>query len=116
MSDKFKIEVKFEPNKGPTKTRSFEKNQVISFGRSDDNSISVPFDFVSRYHGAFYCVNQTWRYEDFSSLGSFLERSGKRTPFRNRRIEIFKGDKIIVEFNQGKGSYTFRYTLTVKNL
>ena len=116
MFDTVEIEVKLEPSVIPTKKYLFKKSQMISIGRNRDNLLHFNHDFVSRYHGAIYHINQKWYYEDFSSIGSFLERKKNRSNVRSKRIEVFENDKIIFEWCQGAGSYTFRYTIFLKNL
>ena len=97
---------------------NFTRTDVVSVGRAKDNIIRLTHDFVSNYHGAFYKINNQWFYEDFSrqNVGSILFRKNKKFPFHKKRVPVFQNYKILIEFNQGKRSYFFRYVLTLTKI
>ena len=116
MSNHILLEVMFEPSGKKPTSFTYKTTDLVSIGRDKENMLHCRHDFVSRHHGALYRLNTKWFFEDFSSLGSFIERQGRRSAIHNKRVEVFQGDKLIIEFDQGKGSYLSRYTIVLKQL
>lgn len=82
---------------GDTEVREFPDAGMVSFGRSPDNDVVLPANYVSREHGCFVRDAKGWHVVCRSKGGLVVTRDGKQVDVRlddERRHDLHGGESV----------------------
>ena len=103
---------------GARRIRVDEDNTVISFGRAQDNDVTIEADSVSRNHARIEMKRGRFLIHDSSTNGTYLNRGGFSSEFiRRESASLDNSGSIGLGFKPTDGAaHVIEYRVTIQNI